>query len=78
MDMEKQGPLWLPKKKEKKTNPLHSYTDETTWDCPHCGVFFDREKQDAEEATVGTLVGGLPHMVCPSCKECMGCDCERD
>jgi hypothetical protein len=45
------------------------------WSCPYCGDFFDTEKQDYEEATVGTFSDTpyIPHVKCPRCKKCMGC-----
>jgi hypothetical protein len=46
------------------------------WDCPHCGTHYDSRVQEAEEKTVGRINQvdpWIPHITCPSCKNCMGC-----
>ena len=41
-------------------------------DCPKCDYTIF-EGDSYEEATVGGLGNGLPHITCPRCKECIGC-----
>ena len=45
------------------------------WDCPHCGEPYDTTKQENWEYTIGRVGPGpwIPHIICPHCKECMGC-----
>jgi hypothetical protein len=45
------------------------------WNCPHCNEFYDSEKQFGEEYTVSpSYPDFIPHIQCPKCKECMGCN----
>ena len=55
--------------------PGAEYEDEriVAWDCPHCHNRIDRREKEYEEYTVGGL-GGLPHIRCPHCSFCCGCD----
>lgn len=49
-------------------------SDLTSWNCPHCGYFYDTTKGVAGEVfTVGVFRPSIPHMTCPKCRECMGC-----
>jgi|694.fasta_scaffold10716_1 hypothetical protein len=51
------------------------------WDCPHCGKPYDLRKQDhVEEATFRGIIAGppIPHIRCPSCKQCMGCQAKSN
>lgn len=44
------------------------------WNCPHCGQFYDSNKQWGEEYTVSPHAPNfIPHIKCPKCKKCMGC-----
>jgi hypothetical protein len=69
MQYKKRNGLLLPVEKPTTTPPP---PEPDYWDCPHCGAPFDRT-QPHEEYTVGVLGPGMAHIVCPSCKQCMGC-----
>lgn len=43
------------------------------YECPHCGYNID-ENDDYMEYTVGVIGDALPHIVCPNCNECIGCN----
>ncbi len=68
-----QNGIWIPKEKPQPEKNTPVYLNE--WDCPNCGVHYDTSKQENEEYTVGHIGPGpwIPHIICPSCKECMGC-----
>ncbi len=38
-----------------------------------CGFVIDTNRDDYEEATVGSSMNGLPHITCPRCEQCIGC-----
>lgn len=67
--------LYIPKEDTKTQQPVYL----RKFDCPHCGKFYDRDIQDAEEATIGNAGPGprIPHINCPQCKKCMGCGNDR-
>lgn len=64
---------YQPKEKIKSTNNKPVYLKE--WDCPYCGEHYDSSLQTNKEYTIGTIGPGpwIPHIICPHCKECMGC-----
>lgn len=66
----RQNGLFLPVEKEKPVKKERP----KIWNCPWCGVEYDSTKQEHEEYTVGSLRSdAIPHIICPNCKECMGC-----
>jgi hypothetical protein len=56
--------------------PVATYLKQ--WNCPHCGEYYDSEVQNGEEKTVGKMGKDLiPHIYCPKCNQCMGCEDDR-
>lgn len=55
-----------------KTQQRAKQVAEGIYQCP-CGYTINTKTDSYEEATIGGI-STLPHITCPSCKECIGCN----